>query len=272
MKIYDGKVIIITGAASGIGKALAQKLARFGAIVVMTDVNSGPMEETAGALTKEGLKTKAVTLDVSDRDGVSKLVEDTAAEHGRLDYLFNNAGIGVGGEARDFSYDDWKKVLDVNLYGTLNGTFAAYPIMVKRGSGHIINTASLAGLIPFPAEISYTTSKYAIVGMSHALRAEGAALGVNVTVVCPGKIETSIYRTSKFVGLDREKALAFLPKGVTAEECADVILKGVARNKATIVVTFLAKLMWILHRISPGLINWVAKIYMKKVRSMKIEN
>ncbi len=272
MNRYEGKVAIITGGASGIGKALGEEMARRGAAVILADLDSKLLGEVTGSITKSGGRAKAVTLDVSDPVAVKKLVEDTVSEWGRLDYLFNNAGIGVGGDARDFSYDDWRKVIDTNLYGVINGVFAAYPVMVRQGFGHIVNTASIAGLIPFIGEISYTTSKYGIVGLSHTLRAEAAGLGVKVTVVCPGKIETPIYQTNKVIRMDREKAVAMFPKGITPEKCASIILRGVERNRATIVVTSLAKFFWLLQRISPSLAIGMAKRLVRKMRTFRTED
>ncbi|UCD84632.1 MAG: SDR family oxidoreductase [Deltaproteobacteria bacterium] len=272
MKTYEGKVAIITGGASGIGRALGEELTRRGASVVLADVNSKLLGEVVESITKAGGRTKAVTLDVTDLAAVKRLVEDTVSEWGRLNYLFNNAGIAIGGEARDLSYDDWKKVIDTNLYGVINGVFAAYPVMVKQGFGHIINTASIAGLAPFAGEISYTISKYGVMGLSHTLRAEAADLGVKVSVVCPGKIETPIYQTSKVVGADREKVMAIFPKGITPEKCASIILRGVERNRATIVVTSLAKFLWLLQRISPSLTIGIARRLMRKIRTFRIDD
>lgn len=271
MKPFNGKVAIVTGAASGIGKALSENLAAHGAKLVASDLNVGMLNALSASMGDRGLKVKAVALDVRDAEGVKRMVEETVAEHGRLDYLFNNAGIGVGGEARDLGYDDWKQVLDINLYGVINGVQAAYPLMVEQGFGHIINTASLAGLIPMVGEVSYVASKYAIVGLSHTLRAEAAALGVRVTVVCPGKIETPIYRTGKVINFDREKLLATLPRGITPENCASIILRGVEKNRATIVITRLAKILWFLHRVSPNLLIWMSQEKMKQVRTCRIE-
>lgn len=260
------------GAGLGIGRALAVKLARRGAILVLADINARHVEETAEIIKQTNKNIKTVTLDVSDKDAVKKLVDDIYAEKGRLDYIFNNAGIGVGGEAYEFAYEDWKRVIDVNLYGVINGVFAAYPIMVKQGFGHIVNTASLAGLAAFPGEISYSTSKYAIVGLSNALCMEAACHGVKVSVVCPGKIETTIYETSKIVGFDKEKALAMLPKGITPEKCADLIIRGVERNKPIIVITQLAHFLYLLQRLSPGLVLWLGKIYINRMRTIRIKD
>ena len=269
MKKYEGKVAIVTGAASGIGRALSEKLARQGANVTLTDVNSDLLREATASITASGGSAKSSVLDVSDRNAVEKLIKDTVSEHGRLDYLFNNAGIAVGGEARDLGYDDWKKVIDVNLYGVVNGVFVAYPIMVEQGFGHIVNTASLAGLFPFGGEIAYSASKHGVVGLSHALRAEGADLGVKVSVVRPGKINTPIYDTSKMIRLDRKKAFEAFPQGISPKECATIILRGVERNQATIPVTRLAKILWMLGRASPAAANWTAKQYVRKMRTAR---
>jgi NADP-dependent 3-hydroxy acid dehydrogenase YdfG len=231
------------------------------------------VEETANSITKAEYRAKAIKLDVTDFEAVKKLVDNTVAEYGRIDYMFNNAGIAIGGEARDFEYEDWRKVIDTNLYGVVNGVAAVYPIMVKQGFGHIINTSSLAGLIPAPGEIPYTASKYGVLGLSNALRMEAAGLGVKVSVVCPGFIDTPIYYTNEVVNLNREKTLEYLPKNLTsARECARVILRGVVRNKATIVVTLHAKFFYLLQRISPGLMLLIGKQYIKIWRNARIKD
>ena len=275
MDPFKDKIAIVTGAASGIGRALGEALARRGAVVIMVDIQTELLEEAVGSIKRAGYQAEAVTLDVTNLEGVQALVENTAARHGRLDYIFNNAGIAVGGEVRDVSIDDWRHVLDVNLFGVVHGVAAAYPLMVKQGHGHIINTASIEGLIPFPGTVSYVASKYGVVGLSNALRIEGADLGVKVSVVCPGYIKTPIFHTSKLIKMDREKMLQSLPErfGITPEECAEVILHGVERNKAIIVVTRLAKILWWLHRIYPGWILWMMRRRMKEAREkMRIEN
>ncbi len=268
MGIFQDKTAIVTGAASGIGRALSEELARRGAIVMMADVQTKELEEAVDLITKSGHRVKAATLDVTDFDAVKALVDDAVEEYGKLDYIFNNAGIAVGGEVRDCSIDDWRNVIEVDLYGVVHGVHAAYPIMVEQGSGHIINTASIEGLIPFPGTISYVASKYGVVGLSNALRVEGADLGVKVSVVCPGYIKTPIFHTSKLIKIDRQKMLESLPErfGITPEECASVILRGVERNKATIVVTGMAKVLWMLQRICPGLILWMMRRNLKRSR------
>lgn len=269
MDIFAGRIAIITGGASGIGRALAEELARRGAGVILADRNKELLEETARSITSNGHRAKPVAVDVANQDAVRKLMDDTVAEFGKLDYLFNNAGVVVFGEAHNFSYEDWRTVIDTNLYGVVNGVFAAYPIMKKQGFGHIINTASLAGLVPAAGLISYTASKYGIVGLSHALRSEAAHFGVRVSVVCPGFIDTPM-KNSKLIKLDREKLLAAAPKLLPAEKCAQVILHGVEHNKSTIVVTPLAKLFWLLYRISPNFVLWfIQREHTRRLREVR---
>lgn len=271
MGTFTGKTAVITGGASGIGRAVSEELARHGARVVMADINEKLLQESVESIKKQGFQAQGMKLDVTDFGSFKKLIDDIVAEYGRLDYLFNNAGIAVCGDAGSFSYEDWRSVIDVDLFGVVNGVAAAYPIMVKQGFGHIINTASLAGLIPAPGEISYTASKYGVVGLSHVLRQEGAGRGVKVSVVCPGFIETPIFYNAKLIDLDRQTVLKNIPKAMPAAECARVILRGVERNKATIVVTTLAKIFWLLQRISPTLVMWIGKRYVKQIRELVAE-
>jgi NAD(P)-dependent dehydrogenase (short-subunit alcohol dehydrogenase family) len=259
MSCFRGKVAIITGAGSGIGKGLAEELARRGGQVVICDVNPERIEKTAEGIRGAGGKVTAFRVDVSDYDQVKKMIDDTVAAEGRVDYLFNNAGIALASPATSLAIDDWRKVLQINLFGVVHGCAVAYPIMVKQGFGHIINTASVEGLAPVPATAAYVTSKYGVVGLSSALRIEGAAHGVKVGVVCPGYVKTAILADAKVINIDRQKQLAGLPDwaGVTPEECANLILRGVQQNKAFMVVSFFAKFLWLLNRISPNLVIWI---------------
>ena len=266
--MFQDKVVIVTGAASGIGRAVCEQMAEKGARLVMADINEGLLKEAAASISKGGRHARPVVLDVRDFNAVKKMVDDTAAEHGRLDYMFNNAGVAVMGEARYFEYDDWKRVIDINLYGVVNGVAAAYPLMVKQGFGHIVNTASLAGIIPTPVEASYVASKYAVVGLSNSLRIEGEALGVKVSVVCPGLIDTPIQDTAKLIRVNKQKLMAIAPKSMPADECAREVLAGVEKNKALILITGLTKISWILQRLSPGLIRWFWKSNLKKFREL----
>ena len=271
MDTFTGTIVIITGGASGIGRALAEELCRLGARVVLADINAELLSTTGEELRATGHQVETTALDVRDFEAVKGLIEETARKHGRIDYLFNNAGIAVAGETRDVSLDDWRSVIDTSLYGVVHGTVAAYPIMLEQGSGHIVNTASLAGLIPAPGEISYSAAKYGIVGLSHTLRAEAADLGVRVSVVCPGFIETPIFHTSKVVKLDRDKLIAEIPKPMAADQCAREILRGVERNKATIVITTGGKVFWRLYRYTPWLVESLIKRSVKKMRTWRIE-
>lgn len=271
MHAFTGKTVIITGGASGIGRALGEELCSAGAKLVLADVNAELLSSTAEPLRSSGGQVDTAIVDVTDFEAVKALVEETAREHGRIDYLFNNAGIVVGGEARDVPLEDWRAVIDTSLYGVVHGVLAAYPIMLKQGSGHIVNTASLAGLIPAAGEISYTAAKYGIVGLSHALRSEAADLGVKVSVVCPGFIETPILHTLKVVKLDPDKLQAQIPKAMPADQCAREILRGVERNKATIAPTTSAKVLWRLYRYAPWLVNLLVRRSLKKMREFRIE-
>ena len=251
---------MVTGAASGIGRSLAEELARRGSTVILADVNEHGVAAVAQSIEKKGGRAEAVALDTSDFNAVARLVDRTASTHGALDYLFNNAGIAVVGEVQDISIEDWRRVIGVNLNGVINGVVAAYRRMIEQGSGHIVNTASIEGLVGFPINASYVTSKHGVIGLSEALRIEGKNHGVKVSVVCPGFIKTAIFDSMTVVGIDREKILAELPVklGISADECALRILKGVERNRAIIVVTGSAKVIWWLHRLSPTL--WRALI------------
>jgi NAD(P)-dependent dehydrogenase (short-subunit alcohol dehydrogenase family) len=256
---FAGKVAVVTGAASGIGRAVATELAAGGARVVIADVDGEGARAAAAAIPE----ATARSLDVTDAAAVERVVHETAAAAGRLDFLFNNAGIALFGEARDTTLEDWNRLIDVNLRGVVHGVAAAYPVMIRQGFGHIVNTASAAGLTPAPGAVGYAATKHAVVGLSTSLRAEAAAFGVRVSVACPGFIDTPIKHRTKLVSVDeraREAMLARPPFRLhPVEACARAIVRGVARNQAIIPFTALTRSGWWLYRLSPALMHLVAR-------------
>jgi NAD(P)-dependent dehydrogenase (short-subunit alcohol dehydrogenase family) len=259
---YEGKVAIVTGAASGIGRALAGALARRGATVVLADIDEAGVKMAADALAAGPPgRASGTALDVTDATAVADLVERTARDHGHLDLVFNNAGVGIMGDVAELSLAHWNRAIDVNLRGVVHGVVAAYPIMVSQGRGHIVNTASLAGLIPSPMLTPYGMTKHGVVGLSMSLRMEAAAHGVRVSALCPGVIETPLLDKGNPPDLP---AVTTIPDGrrmltrtighaYPVESLAEDTLDGVARNRPLIVTPRHARVPWRLYRLSPRL-------------------
>jgi NAD(P)-dependent dehydrogenase (short-subunit alcohol dehydrogenase family) len=261
------RVAIITGAASGIGLALASALAGRGDTVVVADIDGEGAERAAHAIGRDTIgAASAAVVDVSDAAAVQALVHGTNDRHGRVDVMVNNAGIAIGGEARDMLLEHWNRSIDVNLRGVVHGVHAAYPIMVEQRSGHIVNTASLAGLVPGGLMAPYAMTKHAVVGLSLSLRVEAADYGVRVTAVCPGVVETPILDSSgpddlpkpALSGHTREYFRHLVPRFYPAEKMAQDILRGMDRNTALIVSPGAARLLWRLWRYTPVVANRIS--------------
>jgi NADP-dependent 3-hydroxy acid dehydrogenase YdfG len=250
-----GRSAIITGAGSGIGAALARSFVFDGAAVVLADIDGERAGEAASACQGQG-SARAMTLDVTDARAVHDLVGKVKADHGRLDVMVNNAGTGVGGNTEELALDDWNRVIDVNLRGVVHGVAAAYPVMVEQGSGHIVNTASLAGLVPAGLLTAYAATKHAVVGLSLSLRAEAAARGVKVLAVCPGAVETAILDGDGVGGFDVRRYVT-TDQGVRAPMSPDVlaeeVLEAMARDRAVLVTPRSARVAWAVARVSPRL-------------------
>lgn len=264
MEPFREKVCIITGAASGIGRGLGEALARQGARVVLTDIDGDGVERVASAI---GERAMARRLDVADAAGVEALVREVVAAYGRLDYIFNNAGFAVHGEMLDSTLEQWRRIVDVNLMGVVHGSLAAYRVMAEQGHGHIVNTASLAGLIGAVSFSSYAMTKSAVVMLSRMLRFEAADRGVRVTAVCPGFIKTGIYENSTYNRVTQQDAFRQIPFPLVELDVAiEKILHGVARNKEVIVFPAYARILWWLTRVAPGL---TVPLHRKTIRALR---
>jgi NAD(P)-dependent dehydrogenase (short-subunit alcohol dehydrogenase family) len=272
MDQFKGKIAIVTGGASGIGRALCDELGKIGAIVTVADLNAEGAKEVAKNINDNGGQARAEQLNVAAADEVRTVIEETCSDHGRLDFIFNNAGVLIVGETFDMSIEDWDRILDVNLKGVTYGTAIAYPIMVKQGFGHIVNMASYQGLIPAGAATAYVTTKHGVVGLSTSLLSEAVQFGVKVSVVCPGFINTAIFERADVKKAKPEDVVSGIPfKLMEANDAARVILKGVARNQKIIIFPFYARLFWYLYRIHPFLASPLVGGLIKQFRALKSE-
>lgn len=265
---FSGSVAIVTGAASGLGLALSRLLHAAGCKVILADIDSEAlMRQKCG---------QAAVVDVSNFTELQHLVQETVRKYGRLDYFFNNAATTILGEVRDLTIDDWNKILSVNLHGVVHGVQAAYPVMIAQKSGHIVNISSLTGITPSIMVIPYSTAKYGIVGLSHSLRMEAKQWGVKVSVACPSLINTPIWTSSQVRASTAKRPLDYLalftpkPKLIHPEQAAKAILKGVLKNKATIISDNYSLYLWWTYRLCPTLWMWFYDyVITKKFRTLR---
>jgi len=270
MDTYKNKIAIITGGASGMGRAVAHDLSRRGASVVIADIDTIGAEKVVQEIQEQAGRARFIETDVAERAQVLALVDETVKTLGRLDYMFNIAGIGMGGEFQDMTIDMWNHVVGVDVLGVLYGCEAAYRVMIEQGFGHIVNMASMTGLYAYPIASAYSMSKFAVVGLSQSLRSEGHGYGVKVSVICPGIVDTPLFKTGTMVGLTNEEMLATVPlKFISPERAAESILKGVQRNKHFIVFPFYARLAWWIYRIHPNLLTPFNKALANRFRRLK---
>jgi NAD(P)-dependent dehydrogenase (short-subunit alcohol dehydrogenase family) len=252
-----GKQAIVSGAGSGIGAALARALVAAGAHVLCADIDDRAAQRTASEANGPGA-ARSAWLDVTDAESVQATVDDVVSRAGRLDLMFNNAGIVWAGDTELLTLDQWNAIIDVNIRGVVHGIVAAYPVMIDQAYGHIINTASMAGLVPAGRLTSYAMTKHAVVGLSLALRSEAAAHGVGVLAICPGAVETPILDKGA-VG-DFEGRSFFLTgqrsqTGYDPDRLARDVLRAIERNQAILVVPKLAYAGWLGVRLAPNIMG-----------------
>ncbi|MGW5419925.1 SDR family oxidoreductase [Streptomyces sp. NPDC003943] len=267
---FGGQLVLVTGAASGIGRATAFAFAEAGARVIAVDRDAEGAARTAEMSRLIGAPAAwGETADVADEQAMEKLAAKVASEYGVVDVLVNNAGIGLTGSFFDTTSEEWKRVLDVNLWGVIHGCRAFGAQMAERGQGgHIVNTASAAAFQPSRALPAYSTSKAAVLMLSECLRAELAGQGIGVSAICPGIVNTGITSTARFAGVTdeaeekrRQKKASRLYglRNYPPEKVADAILRAVLRNEAVVPVTPEARGAHVLSRLAPGVLRGLAR-------------
>jgi NAD(P)-dependent dehydrogenase (short-subunit alcohol dehydrogenase family) len=238
---FRGKGCVVTGAASGIGFALAEALLLAGAVVFMADRDVSTLASAVEQLGTHAGRVHSMSVDVTNQEQVQHMIEEAASQHGRLDVLFNNAGIGGTMPIGEATLEHWRRIIDINLWGVIYGIHFSLPIMRRQGGGHIVNTGSIAGLIPPPYQALYCATKYAVVGLSESLRFELEDDGIHLSVVCPGNVASRIFGTP-ILG---ERVEAKPPDdAIPAAEAAKTILAGVANKEGIIVLPEKFRKMW----------------------------
>ncbi|CAN5665778.1 SDR family NAD(P)-dependent oxidoreductase [soil metagenome] len=243
MKILKDKVVVITGAGSGIGRALALDLAKRGSLLALSDVNEAGLADTVALVADAGVsKVRSDRLDVSDRDAFARYALDVVQDFGRVNVVINNAGVALAGDLVDLEYNDIDWIIGINFWGVVHGTKEFLPHLIASGDGHIVNLSSLFGLISMPGQSMYNASKYAVRGMTEALREEMLIAGhpVGVTSVHPGGIKTAIARNARVSAKEDQEATARLfdkkLARMTPERAAEIIIKGITKNQARVLV------------------------------------
>ena len=243
MKTLDDKVVVITGAGSGIGRALAVDLARRGSLLAISDVDDEGLAATVDLVKGAGAKeVRSDHLDVADRAAFTAYAATVAEHFGRVNVVINNAGVALAGDFADLEYPDLDWIVGINFWGVVHGTKEFLPHLIASGDGHVVNISSLFGLVSMPGQSAYNATKYAVRGMTEALREEMLIAGhpVGVTAVHPGGIKTAIARNAR-VSHHEDKAQTaklFDEKlaRMTPERAAEIIVKGILRNQARVLV------------------------------------
>ena len=246
MKSFQDKVAAITGAGSGIGRALALQLAQHGCHLALSDINEAGLQETAEQARKHGVKVTTAKLDVADRAAVFAWAEQVVADHGRVNLIFNNAGVALGSSVEGMRYEDFEWLMNINFWGVVHGTKAFLPHLKASGDGHIVNVSSIFGIVGIPSQSAYNAAKFAVRGFTEALRQEldMQHSPVSATSVHPGGIKTNIARAARMdeslrdLGLDEKEGAQKFEKLfiTTADKAARTILTGVRRNRRRVLI------------------------------------
>jgi NAD(P)-dependent dehydrogenase (short-subunit alcohol dehydrogenase family) len=267
MKHLQNKLALVTGAGSGIGRATALALAEEGARVIVTDLNEPSADATAEQIRSRDQWAESYQLDVTDVERMVDMAREVEQAHGPLDILVNNAGIAVAGLFIDVSIENFRKVMDINMMGVVNGCHAFLPAMVSRGQeAHVVNIASMAGYIGVGMMTAYCTTKFAVLGFSECLRAEMASHAIGVSAICPGLIRTNIIESGILESRDldmeekrKEIESLFRKRNYPPEKVGKAIIKVIRRNRAVAPVTPEARVFYYVKRCAPWFVSWLAR-------------
>lgn len=272
MKNLEGKIALVTGSASGIGRATAVEFAKRGCVLALVDVNERGLAECKSAVETLGVKAESFICDVSDKTTMEKLARDVQSSLGGVDILVNCAGVGVAGDSREMKLEDWEWIIGINLWGVIYGVHFFLPTLLER-KGHIVNISSIFGLVGMAHFTPYCTTKFGVFGMSECLRADLADFGVGVTVVCPGIINTNITRAAKIYAVTEkektfnEKVIDFYAtRGWPPERVARAIVRAVEKNKFLCIVGPESWLLYFMKRIAPGLVWRMGAFGTRRIR------
>jgi NAD(P)-dependent dehydrogenase (short-subunit alcohol dehydrogenase family) len=261
MKNFTGKVAAITGAGSGMGRSLAVLLAKRGCHVALSDVNEAGLAETVRLVADSGVKVTSQRLDVANKDDVFAWADQVVADHGKVNLIFNNAGVALGSSVDGGSYEDFEWLMNINFWGVVHGTKAFLPYLKQAGEGHVINTSSLFGLIAVPSQSAYNASKFAVRGFTEALRQELELENVNVsaTSVHPGGIKTNIARAARMdksvenLGMSVNSTAKFEKLfRTTADDAAAQMIRAVEKNQRRLLIGNDAKVLDLMARVLPS--------------------
>jgi 2-hydroxycyclohexanecarboxyl-CoA dehydrogenase len=253
-----GALALVTGAGSGIGRSTALLLAERGASVLAVDIDQVAAERTAAECRQRGsVIAGARRVDVADRAAMEQLAAEVHGIHGPLDVLVNNAGVGLTGRFTDTSLDDWAWIRSINLDGVVHGCAVFGPPMVERGRGHVVNVSSALGYVATATEPAYVTTKAGVLALSQCLRADWRRVGVGVSVICPGVIDTPIitertrFRGDQASARKRRRTERVFRRGHPPEQVAAAIVDAIERDRAVVPVGWEARVGWVLHRLGP---------------------
>ena len=262
MQDLTGRVAAITGAASGIGRALAEQLAAAGCHLALSDIDDAGLAETVSRCEGRGVKVTSARVDVADRDAVIAWADDVVAEHGKVNLVCNNAGVAVGFTVESMSYEDLDWLLGINLGGVLNGTKAFLPHLKASGEGHVVNVSSVFGLLGVPTQSAYNAAKFGVRGFTEALRLELKIdrSPVSCTVVHPGGVNTNIVRSARMdpdAAMGRDPVAGFEKLARTSpDDAAAAILRAVRKDKRRVVIGRDGKVIDLISRLPAGLYHW----------------
>lgn len=276
---YKDKVAVITGGASGIGKSLTRSLIKKGANVCVLDFDEEKLAQIASEFSNTS-KIKFYMIDVSNRKKLTEIFSAISQEHPNIDFLFNNAGSDCFKEIENHTPEDLQRMISTNVFGVINGIQAVLPIMKQQGSGHIINTGSIGSLVPIAFMSGYCATKHSIAAFTQILRLELLNSGVNVTLLCPGAVETPMLKSGNFDTINgNQLTLETMDKmwrgvrPICPDEFAEIALKKLPRRPAVLIIPWWWRIFWWIHRLSPSLSFFISRIIAKSaIKRVKKEN